>query len=332
MEKIIECVPNISEGTNLKTIHTITQEIKATKDVYLLHTDPGKDTHRTVITFAGTSKGILEAGFKMIKKSIELIDMSKQQGIHPRMGAVDVFPIIPLKGVSKEECIKLAHQLGKRVGCELNVPIYLYGEAASTPDRMKLPNLRKGGYEALPTKLKDPQFQPDYGPAIFSPKSGALVIGVRGIMIAYNINLDTTDIKIANKIAGYIRESGWIKKEMNGTKKKIPGELKFCQAKGWYLPEYGYAQITTNLHNYEITGLHHTFEAVKKHAQELGVRVRGSEIIGLVPLKSLLDSGCFYSTADKSENDFINSAIQNLGLDDSSPFIPNKRIIEKLIP
>ncbi|MBN1480264.1 glutamate formimidoyltransferase [candidate division KSB1 bacterium] len=341
MDKIVECVPNFSEGRDMGLIDQITAEIKAVKGAKLLNVDPGADTNRTVVTFVGSPEAVVEAAFRATQKAAQLIDMTKHTGAHPRMGATDVCPLIPVSGLSDEECIQLANQLGKRIGETLNIPIYLYGKAAKKPERQQLPDIRQGEYEALPEKLKDPAFAPDFGPAHFNAKSGATVVGVRDFMLAYNVNLNTTDRSPAHDIALDLRESGRAKRDKKGdiirdeagNAIKISGKLKFVQGAGWIIEEYGYAQVTMNLHNYHVTGLHTAFEAVREEAKNRGLRVTGSELVGMAPKEALLDAGKFYLRQQGkhiglAERDIIHIAILSLGLNDTSPFDPNERIIE----
>ncbi len=344
MKPIIECVPNFSEGRDKSIIDQIAEMIRQTEGATLLDVDPGADTNRTVVTFVGSPEGVLEAAFQAVKKASELIDMSKHHGAHPRMGATDVCPLIPVAGITDEECIELAKQLGERIGKELSIPIYLYGKAAAKPARVRLPDIREGEYEALSNKLKDPAFKPDFGPTKFNSKSGATAVGVRDFMLAYNINLNTKDRGLAREIALNIRESGRIKRnkagqivrDRAGKAVKIPGKLKFCQAGGWVIEEYGYAQVTMNLHNYKVTGFHTAFETVRKEASKLGLRVTGSELIGLTPKQALLDAGIYYLKKQGKnigipEKEIIHTAILSLGLNDTTPFHPEEKIIEYAI-
>ena len=341
MQKIIECVPNFSEGRNMGLIDKITSEIRQTEEVVLLDVDPGKDTNRTVVTFVGSPEGVKEAAFKAIKKASELIDMQQHSGAHPRMGATDVCPLIPVSGVTVEECVALAREIGRRVGEELGIPVYLYEEAATRPERKNLAAIRKGEYEALPEKMKDPGFAPDFGPARFNARSGATVIGVREFLLAYNINLNTRDRKAAHDIALTIRESGRAKrdrqgkiiKDEQGRTVRVPGLLQECKAVGWYIDEYGYAQISMNLTNYKVTNLHQAFETVDKEARKRGLRVTGSEIVGLVPKEALLKAGEYYlkkqgKTRGVPEKEILHTAILSLGLNDTTPFVPSEKVIE----
>lgn len=341
MLKIIECVPNFSEGRDKSIIDQITTQIKNVDGATLLNVDPGADTNRTVVTFVGSPEAVAEAAFQCIKRAAELIDMAKHKGEHPRMGATDVCPFIPVSGVTEQECVQLAEQLGKRVGEELHIPVYLYGKAAKKDDRVNLPDIRQGEYEALPEKLKDPSFAPDFGPVEFNAKSGATVIGVRDFMLAYNVNLNTKDRSLAHDIALDLRESGRAKRDKkgeiirhaDGSAVKIPGKLQFVQGAGWIIEEYGYAQVTMNLHNYHVTGLHTAFEAVRAEAAKRGLLVTGSELIGMAPKEALLDAGKFYLRKQGkhigvAEREIIHIAILSLGLNDTSPFHPDERIIE----
>ncbi len=341
MKQIIECVPNFSEGRDMGIIKQITDVIEAVDGALLLDVDPGKDTNRTVVTFAGEPEPVMEAAIACVAKAKELIDMSKHSGAHPRMGATDVCPLVPVSNITMEECAELAKELGKRINEATGIPIYLYGEAARREDRYNLPDIRKGEYEALEEKLKDPDFAPDFGEPVFLPKSGATAVSARAFMLAYNINLNTADLKAAKDIALTIRSTGRAKRDTNGKiirdengkMVKVPGKLKFCQAGGWYIDEYGYAQVTMNLHRFDITGLHTAFDTVIEEAAKKGIRVTGSELIGLVPLQAMLDTGEHYlrkqgaSTACP-EKDIINIAMRSLGLEDTSPFDPQKRIVE----
>jgi glutamate formiminotransferase/formiminotetrahydrofolate cyclodeaminase len=341
MKQIIECVPNFSEGRDMNIIKQITDVIERVDGVMLLDVDPGKDTNRTVVTFAGEPEPVMEAAVACVTKAKDLIDMTKHSGAHPRMGATDVCPLVPVSNITMEECVELAKELGKRINEATGIPIFLYGEAAQRKDRYNLPDIRKGEYEALEEKFKDPDFAPDFGEPVFLPKSGATNVSARAFMLAYNINLNTADIKAAKDIALTIRSSGRAKRDKdgkivrdkNGVMVKVPGKLKFCQAGGWYIEEYGYAQVTMNLHRIDITGLHTAFDMVISEAAKKGLRVTGSELIGLVPLKAMLDAGEHYlqkqggSTACP-EKDIINIAIRSLGLEDTSPFDPKKRIVE----
>jgi glutamate formiminotransferase/formiminotetrahydrofolate cyclodeaminase len=341
MPKLIECVPNFSEGRDESVISRIAAEITAVGGVTLLGVDPGKDTNRTVVTFVGEPEPVLEAAFRSAAKAAELVRMTAHKGAHPRMGATDVIPVIPVSGVTMEECVAYAKRLGSRIGEELGIPVFLYAEAAQRPDRSRLPDIRAGEYEGLAEKLKRPDFKPDFGPAVFNPESGATAVGARDFMIAYNVNLNTKDAKPAREIAMNIRESGRIKRgkdgkpvtDGNGNPERVPGKLQFCQAGGWTMDLFGYAQVTMNLHNFHVTGLHHAFDAVADEADKLGLRATGSELVGLVPLEAMLDAGAHYlrkqgKCAGAPEPELVHTAILSLGMNDTYPFKPEERIIE----
>lgn len=341
MLKLVECVPNFSEGRNLDIINLITKEIEDTEDVTLLDVDPGADTNRTVVTFIGSPEGVKEAAFKAIKKASEVIDMREHTGAHSRMGATDVCPFVPVSGVTMQDCVEIAKQLGKRVADELNIPIYLYEEAAATPERNSLANIRSGEYEGLSEKLKDPKWKPDFGEAKFNPKSGATVIGAREFLIAYNVNLNTKDKKLAHDIAMSVREMGRNKRDENGKfvrdesgePVKEPGLLPATRAVGWYIDEYGLAQVSINLINYKITPPHVAFDTICDEAIKRGLRVTGSELIGLIPLQAMLDGGKYYllkqgKSPGVPEEDIIEAAAVSLGLRDLTEFDPQKKIIE----
>jgi len=339
--KLVECVPNFSEGRNREKISAITKEIESTPHVNLLDVDPGESTNRTVVTFIGSPEGVKEAAFKAIKKAAEVLDMSKHKGAHSRMGATDVCPFVPVSGVTMEDCIQLAHELGERVAKELGIPVYLYEEAARKPERKNLANIRTGEYEGLPEKLKDPEWAPDYGKPVFNPKAGATVIGAREFLIAYNINLNTRDRRLAHEIALNLRERGRAKRDKDGNIVRdsegkainIPGKFKAVKAVGWYIEDYEIAQISINFINYKITPPHFVFDEAIKEAEKLGLRVTGSELVGLIPKEALLMAGRHYLTKQgKSpgvpEEDLIKTAVFSLGLDDVAPFDPQKKIIE----
>ncbi len=341
MLKLVECVPNFSEGRDKNIINAITNEISSTDDVKLLDVDPGADTNRTVVTFIGSPNSVKEAAFKAIKKAALLIDMRKHHGAHARMGATDVCPFVPVSGVTTEECIELAKELGKQVAEKLNIPIYLYEEAATRPERVNLADIRAGEYEGLPDKLSDPNWKPDFGTPEFNEKSGATVIGVREFLIAYNVNLNTKDRKLANDIALSVRERGRLKRnaqgtivrDENGTALRVPGLLEACKAVGWYIAEYGQTQISMNLVNYKTTPPHIAFDTICNEAEKRGVRVTGSELVGLIPLKAILDAGIYYlkkqgKSTGVPEEELIDIAIKSLGLSDISEFDPKQKIIE----
>ncbi|MBP6755839.1 MAG: glutamate formimidoyltransferase [Bacteroidia bacterium] len=347
MQQLIECVPNFSEGIDLSIITQITNEIEKIDGVRLLNVDPGKATNRTVVTFVGTPQAVIDAAFVAIKKAGELIDMSKHKGEHPRMGATDVCPLIPIANISMEETAKWAVKLAKRVGEELSIPAYLYEAAQPNTNRNNLSVIRAGEYEGFFKKIKLPEWKPDFGPSEYDAKRGATVIGARDFLVAYNVNLNTTSTRRANSIAFDVREAGRVKREgnsingkivtdENGNPVNIPGSLKSVKAIGWFIEEYGVAQISMNLTNINITPLHIAFDEVCKKATERGIRVTGSELVGLVPLKSLIDAGKYFLLKQQrsvgvSEKELIKIAIKTMGLDELSPFNPDERIIEYLL-
>ncbi len=334
--KIVECVPNFSEGKNEEIIQKIAESIKSVSEVKLLDIDAGKDTNRTVYTFVGNPDNVVEAAFNAIKVASNLIDMSQHKGAHPRIGACDVCPFIPVSDMTMEECVELAKKLGKRVGEELQIPVYLYEFAASSDYRKNLADIRAGEYESLKEKLSDPKWQPDFGPSTFSEltqKTGATVIGARPFLIAYNLNLNTKDKTIANAIAKKIREKGETKKNADGTETVIPGLFKECKAIGWYVDDYRRAQISINLTNFNVTNMHHVFDAACIEAEKLNVRITGSEIVGLVPLTAIIDSGLHYIkkmglSRAVSEREIIEIASFSLGLSEVQKFDPDEKIIE----
>ena len=340
--RIVECVPNFSEGRDKSTIGAIAGAIKAVDGVKLLNVDPGADFNRTVYTFVGEPEPVLETAFQAAKIGIALIDMTKHKGEHARMGALDVMPFIPIKGVSMDDCVKLSKRFGERMARELGVPVFLYADSATKPERVKLPDIRKGEYEALEKKFSDPAFKPDYGETKFVPKSGATATGAREILIAYNINLNTGDKSIASKIAGKIRTSGVIKKDEHGENiigpdgepERIPGRFKGVQAGGMMYDE-NIAQVSMNLLNYHNVNLHDVFEAAKEEAGKLGVKVTGSEIVGLVPKEALVLAGKFYSEKEgnktSDEEEAVGIAIDKLGLSNLYLFKPEKKVIEYMI-
>jgi len=340
--RIVECVPNFSEGRDKSTIGAIAGAIKAVDGVKLLNVDPGADFNRTVYTFVGEPEPVLETAFQAAKIGIALIDMTKHKGEHARMGALDVMPFIPIKGVSMDDCVKLSKRFGERMARELGVPVFLYADSATKPERVKLPDIRKGEYEALEKKFSDPAFKPDYGETKFVPKSGATATGAREILIAYNINLNTGDKSIASKIAGKIRTSGVIKKDEHGENiigpdgepERIPGRFKGVQAGGMMYDE-NIAQVSMNLLNYHQVNLHDVFEAAKEEAGKLGVKVTGSEIVGLVPKEALVLAGKFYSEKEgnktSDEEEAVGIAIDKLGLSNLYLFKPEKKVIEYMI-
>lgn len=350
MQKLIECVPNFSEGRNMGVIKQITNIIESVEGVKLLDVDPGKATNRTVVTFVGSPDSVIEAAFQAIKKASEVIDMRHHKGEHPRFGATDVCPLVPISGISMEETVEYARKLAKRVGEELGIPVYCYENAAFKPERKNLANVRAGEYEGLPKRITSEEWKPDFGPDTFTDKAataGATAIGARDFLVAYNINLNTTSTRRANAVAFDIRErgrparignpiTGKKKLDENGKEIWIPGSLKECKAIGWYIEEYGIAQISINLTNVSITPIHVAFEETCKKANERGLRVTGSELVGLVPLKAMLDAGKYFLRKQKrsvgvSESEIIKIAVKSLGLDDLKPFNPEEKIIEYVL-
>ena len=344
MQKLIECVPNFSEGRDLNIIKQITAAIAAVEGVSLLDVDPGASTNRTVVTFVGSPDAAVEAAFRGIQKAAELIDMRKQKGAHPRMGATDVCPFIPVSDVSWEEAIACANQLGKRVGEELKIPVYLYERAAKDPARSNLSITRAGEYEGFFEKIKQPAWKPDFGPATFNEKAGATVIGARDFLVAYNANLNTKSVRRANAVAFDVRENGRVKTDdgtptgkpvldAQGEPVRVPGMLKQVKAIGWYVEEYGIAQVSMNLTNIEVTPLHVAFDACAEAAAQRGMRVTGSEVVGMLPKKCLVDAGRHYLRKQKcsegaSDEDLIDLAIRSMGLSELKRFDPREKVIE----
>ena len=344
MRKIIECVPNFSEGRDQHTIDAIAESIRNVDGVKLLSVEPDKDYNRCVVTFIGEPDAVVEAAFQSMKTATNRIDMTKHKGEHPRLGATDVVPFVPISGVTMEDCVNLAHRLAKRVSSELHVPMYLYESAAQSPERKNLANIRKGEYEGLPEKIRDPKWKPDYGEPVFNSKSGATVTGARTFLIAYNVNLNTPDSSLAHEIALRIRESGRPKKDEAGNVMKnekgekviIPGSLKAVKAMGVLLDRANIAQVSINLVDFEQTSPHMAFEEVKKEAHTLGIDATGSEIVGLTPLKALLMAGEFYAarkgaSGKKSEEELVTLAADELGLSQLEQFDPKKKVIEYLL-
>ena len=340
MTKLVECVPNFSEGRDPAVIDAITAQIKQVSGVTLLDVDPGEATNRTVVTLVGEPDAVVEAAFAGIRKAAELIDMRQHSGAHARQGATDVCPFVPVSGISVEQCVELAHELARRVGQELQIPVFLYEEAATRPERRSLQDIRVGEYEALEEKLKKPEFKPDYGPAEFNAKAGATVIGVRPFLIAYNINLNTRAARIAKDIGLTIRQKGRATRDAQGKKMRdaegklvrTPG-FPHCFATGWFIEEYGCAQVTMNLTNHEVTPIHEVFDRVEQLAQGLGARVTGSEVVGLVPKESLLVAGRHYLrkqglTTGVNEAELIDIAARSLGMSEVAPFVPEEKVIE----
>ena len=344
MLPIIECVPNFSEGQDPEIIRQITDQIETVAGVRLLNVDPGKATNRTVVTFVGSPEAVVDAAFLAIKKAGELIDMRHHKGEHPRMGATDVCPLIPIAGISMEETAAWARRLAERVGGELQIPVYLYEAAQPDKARSNLSVIRAGEYEGFFKKIQLPEWKPDYGPAVFDAKRGATVIGARDFLVAYNVNLNTTSTRRANSIAFDVREAGRVLREgdpitgkivtdAQGKPVHVPGSLKAVKAIGWYIEEYGIAQISINLTNIQVTPVHIAFDEVCKKAAERGIRVTGSELVGLIPLQAMLDAGKYFlekqqRSAGVAEKELIRIAILSMGLDELGPFIPEERIIE----
>lgn len=343
MKQIIECVPNFSEGCDMGIIKQITDQIETVDGVKLLDVDPGKATNRTVVTFVGEPEPVIEAAFLAIAKAKELIDMSKHKGEHPRMGATDVCPLVPIANISMEETVKYAHKLAKRVGEELEFPVYCYEFAAQTEERKNLAFIRSGEYEALSEKMGKPEWKPDFGPAKFDAQAGSTAISARNFLVAYNFNLNTTSTRRANAIAFDVREAGRFKSENgknvldeNGKKIRVPGTLKSTKAIGWFIEEYGVAQISMNLTDITITSIHEAFDEVERSARERGIRVTGSELVGLVPKQALIDAAKHFlkkqeRSAGIDEKELIKIAVKSLGLDELKPFIAEERVIEYLL-
>ncbi len=341
--KLVECVPNFSEGRDRKVLDAIAETISSVEGVRLLDVDPGRATHRTVFTFVGTVEAVEEAAFLGIRKAASLIDMRSHKGAHPRMGATDVCPFVPLGGTTMQECVELAKRVGRRVGDTLGIPVFLYEEAASRPDRRSLADVRKGEYEGLAARLDGPGWKPDFGPSEFNARAGATAIGAREFLIAYNVNLNTRDRRLANRIAQNIRETGRPKRGADG---KIlrdgdgraitepgPSRLDAVRATGWYIEEYGQAQVSINLTNFRITPPHAVFDAVAAEAAQMGLRVTGSEVVGLIPLEAMRLAGRHYlSRQGKSpavhDTELIRTAVVSLGLSDIGTFEPSEKIIE----
>ena len=341
MSPLVECVPNFSEGRDKSVIDAISRAISAVSGVRLLDVDAGADTNRTVYTFVGTPDAVSEAAFRGAVEAASLIDMSKHQGAHPRMGALDVCPIVPVSGVTMEQCVEAAQALGRRLARELALPIYFYEFAATRPERRNLADIRAGEYEGLRQKLADPAWAPDAGPAVFNERLGATVVGAREFLIAYNVNVNTRDQKLANEVALNIREAGRLKRDSKnqvvtdeqGREMRVPGRLKSVRAIGWYIEQYRQAQVSVNLLSYRTTPLHEVFETTREEAGKLGLVVTGSELVGMTPLEPLVEAGRFYlrkqgRSAGLPERELVELAIRTLGLSQLSPFDPDKRIIE----
>ena len=337
--KIIECVPNFSEGKEEAVFHLMKDSLRKVDNCKLLSLEPDADYNRVVVTLAGDEKGILEGALAVSRTAASKIDMTKHKGEHPRMGAIDVVPFVPVKEVTMEECVKISEAYADAVSKELNVPVYLYESAARKPERKNLSDIRKGEYEGLEDKLSDPEWKPDYGNAEFNPKLGAIVTGARFFLVAYNVNIASTDVKYAKEIAETLRESGKAKRDeegkvvkINGETVRIPGRLKSVKGMGVSLEKYHITQVSMNLTNYNITSIHAAFEEVKKEAERLGVEVRGSEIVGLVPLDALLQAGKYYSDGKlNNETALVDLAVEKLGLNYLNPFKKKEKIIDYMI-
>lgn len=334
MEKrIIECVPNFSEGRDMAVIKQITDVVESVDGVKLLDVDPGKDTNRTVVTFVGEPEAVCEAAFRAVKKASEVIDMAKHHGAHPRMGATDVCPFIPVSGLTMEETAGYARRVAERIGEELKIPVYCYESSAFEEKRRNLANCRAGEYEGLEKKLADPAWKPDFGPAKMNIRSGATAVGARDFLVAFNVNLNTTSTRRANSVAYDVREKGRIVTNENGEKITIPGTLKSVKAIGWYIEEYGIAQISMNLTNISVTPVHIAFDEVCRKADARGLRVTGSELVGLIPLKAILDAGRYFLARQERstgipDKELIKIAVKSMGLNDIHPFKPEEKIIE----
>jgi glutamate formiminotransferase/formiminotetrahydrofolate cyclodeaminase len=336
MKKVIECVPNFSEGRDLNIIRQITDAIESVDGVKLLNVDPGKATNRTVVTFVGDEDSVVEAAYRAIAKAAELIDMSKHKGEHPRFGATDVCPFIPIANATMEDCIACAKKLGERVGKTLNIPVYLYEYAASAPHRKNLASVRAGEYEGIKDKIRLPDWKPNFGPAEWNVKSGNVAIGARKILIAYNANLNTTSTRRANSVAFDVREQGRKVKNEKGEEVHQPGACKAVKGIGWFIEEYGVAQVSMNLVDIDVTPIHIAFDECVKSAFHRGMRVTGSELIGLIPLQSMLNAGKYFLEKQQrstgvAESELIKIAIKSMGLDELTPFDPQKRIIEYML-
>jgi glutamate formiminotransferase/formiminotetrahydrofolate cyclodeaminase len=340
MQQLVECVPNFSEGRNKETVEALGKSITQVFGAHLLSIEPDADYNRTVITFVGEPDAVVEAAFQAVKTAAECIDMAQHKGEHPRIGAADVVPFIPIRDISMDDCVKLAEKFGERVARELNIPIYLYEYAARSPQRRNLSDIRSGEYEGLAEKLNDANWKPEYGAPLFNAKSGATVTGARKILIAYNVNLNTLNDRHAQEIALRIRESGRPRKDDRGNTMKneqgeiikIPGTLKAVKAMGVYLERYKISQVSINLVDYETTSMHKAYEEVKKQAHLLGIDVAGSELVGLAPLDAMVQAGKFYSEGKElSESEYVSLAVKKLGLNRLEPFDPKKKIIEYMI-
>jgi glutamate formiminotransferase / formiminotetrahydrofolate cyclodeaminase len=336
VKKLIECVPNFSEGRDESSIRQIADAIQSVEGVRLLNVDPGKAANRTVFTFIGEPEGVIESAFRGAKTAARLIDMRRHTGEHPRMGAIDVCPLIPIAHISMDETVDYARRLARRMGEELGLPVYCYEFAAFFENRRSLANCRSGEYEGLKEKLQLPAWKPDFGPDVLNEQSGASVVGARNFLVAYNVNLDTTSVSLANAIAGEVRESGRVVRDTCGKSVRVPGSLKKVRAIGWFIKEYGKAQVSMNLTDLAETSVYQAFDEVSARACQHGIHVTGSELIGLVPLQVMLDAGKHYllkqhRSINISEEEIIDIAVKSLGLDELGPFDSQKRILEYLI-
>jgi glutamate formiminotransferase/formiminotetrahydrofolate cyclodeaminase len=339
-KKIIECVPNFSEGRNTATLGAIESAVRTVPGASLLGLEADRDYNRTVVTFVGSPDAVVEAAFRAASTAAGSIDMVSHKGEHPRLGAVDVVPFVPVSGVSMEECVAASKHFGERLSRELNIPVYLYEYAATRPERRNLASIRRGEYEGLAKRLEDPSWRPDFGEAVFNPKSGATVTGARKFLIAYNVNLSTSDQNLAHEVALRIRESGKVLRDADGNpvkdeqgkNVKVPGTLKAVKAMGVYLERHSIAQVSINLVDFELTSMHDVFEEVRKQARQLGADVTGSELVGLAPLEAFRLAGRFYG-ADAAVTDevLVETARKHLGLDQLDPFDPKKKIIEFML-
>ena len=347
MDRILECVPNFSEGRDPAVIQSITDAIQTVSEVALLDVDPGKATNRTVVTFVGPPEAVIEAAVRGVRRASEKIDMSRHKGEHPRFGATDVCTLVPVAGVTMDETVEYARELARRLGEEVGVTVYCYGHAALSPERRNLATVRAGEYEGLKEKLADPRWKPDFGPSEFNPRSGATAVSARDFLVAYNVNLNTTSTRRANAIAFDVRERGRVKREGHpltgkvvrdgeGNPVYVPGSLKCVKGIGWFIEEYGVAQISMNLTNIRVTPVHVAFDEVCRRAEARGVRVTGSELVGLIPLQAMLDAGRHFLRKQErsvgvSDRELIKIAIKSMGLDELTPFDPDKKIIEYLL-
>ncbi len=341
MDRIVECVPNFSEGRDRAVIDRITAEIAGVPGATLLDVDPGADTNRTVVTFIGPPEAVEEAAFRVIRRAAELIDMRAHRGAHPRQGATDVCPFVPVAGVTMEECVALAHRVGRRVGESLRIPVYLYEAAATRPERRSLADLRAGEYEALPDKLSRPEWKPDYGPAEMNERAGATVIGAREFLIAFNVNLNTRNHRKANAVAFDVRTkgrprrdaAGQVMRDEKGEALREPGTLEDVRAIGWYIEAFGRAQISMNLTNPRVTPPHIALEEARERARERGLIVTGSELVGLIPRQAVLEAGRYYlrlqgSSPGQPEEEVVRTAVQSMGLSEVKPFDPTEKVLE----